>query len=287
MNVPARTIGRETSLTGIGLHSGRHVRALLRPASPGAGVWFVRTDAPGSPRLSLKDLSHTGPAFRTTLSNEQTEVYTIEHLLSALCGLGIWDLEVLVDGPELPGLDGSALPFAEALRAAGIVENTARGIEALVVEEAECLMQESARITAEPWADGLKVSYLLDYPGEPLARGRLELVVDPESYLREIAPARTFCLYREAQALLAAGFGKGAGTHNTLVLQQGRVLEQTLRFPDEPVRHKISDLLGDLYLLGRPLRGRVCGERSGHRLNRLLVRQLLARCGPPGNGKAP
>jgi UDP-3-O-acyl-N-acetylglucosamine deacetylase len=188
--------------------------------------------------------------------------------------VGITDIEVSLDGPELPGLDGSARPFAEALLSAAPCDVPERSVQAVTVSEPVTVEEKGARLAIEPWTDGLAVSYELNYPGEPLAQGQLTLTVTPETYLQEIAPARTFCLKREAEALLAAGFGKGAGTHNTLVLDNGTVMDATLRFPDEPVRHKMADLLGDLYLLGRPVRGRLRAERSGHRLNRLLAQRL-------------
>jgi len=263
-------------LTGVGLHSGQAVRLTVRPATE-PGIVFVRSDLPGRPRLHLADLWLEGPAFRTTLKRGGAEVHTVEHLLSALAGLGITDLEILLDGPELPGLDGSPSPYAEALAAAGIATLPGRDVEAIGVDEPVSVEENGARLSIEPWSEGLAISYELFYPGEPLAQGRCTVTVTPETYMREIAPARTFCLKREAEALLAAGFGKGAGTHNTLVLENGRALEATLRFPDEPVRHKIADLLGDLYLLGRPLRGRLKAERSGHRLNRLLAHRLAGR----------
>jgi UDP-3-O-acyl N-acetylglucosamine deacetylase len=245
----------------------------MRPATE-PGIVFVRSDLPGQPRLQLADLWVDGPAFRTTLKRGLAEVHTIEHFLSALAGLGITDIEVQLDGAELPGMDGSPKPYAEALQTAGVSTLAGREVDVVSVREPVSVEEKGARLTIEPWAEGLSVSYELHYPGEPLAQGRYELTITPETYLREIAPARTFCLKREAEALLAAGFGKGAGTHNTLVLENGKALDATLRFPDEPVRHKIADLLGDLYLLGRPLRGRLKAERSGHRLNRLLAHQL-------------
>lgn len=275
MLLPARGIQEETSLTGVGLHSGQTTTIRLRPAVE-PGIVFIRSDLPGQPRLKLADLWLDGPAFRTTLKRGPAEVHTIEHFLSALAGLSITNIEVLIDGAELPGMDGSAKPYAEALLAAGISTQPDLDVDVVTVREPISIEEKGARLTIEPWAEGLFVSYELYYPNEPLAQGRLELTVTAETYLREIAPARTFCLKREAEALLAAGFGKGAGTHNTLVLENGKVLDATLRFPDEPVRHKIADLLGDLYLLGRPLRGRLKAERSGHRLNRLLAHRLAA-----------
>lgn len=273
MRLPARGIQNKTSLTGVGLHSGQTVTVQLRPANE-PGIVFIRSDLPGQPRIRLADLWLDGPAFRTTLKRGPAEVHTTEHFLSALAGLGVTDVEVALDGAELPGLDGSPRPYADALVSAGIATLPGREVEVVHVNEPVSVEEKGARVTIEPWSEGLSISYELHYPGEPLAQGRYALTVTPETYLREIAPARTFCLRREAEALLAAGFGKGAGTHNTLVLENGKALDATLRFPDEPVRHKIADLLGDLYLLGRPLRGRVKAERSGHRLNRLLARRL-------------
>lgn len=275
MQLPACGIHKETSLTGVGLHSGKTVTVTLRPARE-AGLTFVRGDLPGAPGLKLADLWLDGPAFRTTLKRGVAEVHTVEHLLSALSGLSITDIEVVLDGPELPGLDGSPKQYTEALMAAGPVRLAGREVQAIAVKAPMSVEEQGARLSIEPWDGGLLVSYELHYPGEVLAQGCLDLLVTPETYLREIAPARTFCLKREAEALLAAGFGKGAGTHNTLVLDNGTVMDATLRFPDEPVRHKIADLLGDLYLLGRPLRGRIKAERSGHRLNRLLAHRLAS-----------
>jgi UDP-3-O-acyl N-acetylglucosamine deacetylase len=260
-------------LTGVGLHSGQTVTVQLRPANE-PGIVFIRSDLPGQPRIRLADLWLDGPAFRTTLKRGPAEVHTTEHFLSALAGLGVTDVEVALDGAELPGLDGSPRLYAGALVSAGIATLPGREVEVVYVNEPVSVEENGARVTIEPQSEGLSISYELHYPGEPLAQGRYEVTVTPETYLREIAPARTFCLRREADALLAAGFGKGAGTHNTLVLENGKALDATLRFPDEPVRHKIADLLGDLYLLGRPLRGRVKAERSGHRLNRLLAQRL-------------
>jgi len=277
-----RSIARDVELTGIGLHSGGKVNVRLRPALPGTGLIFVRTELLGPPRLGLADLWKEGPAFRTTLKRGALEVHTVEHLLSAVAGLGLTDLQVDLDGPELPGLDGSALPFAEALKRAELVDLPEGEVEAVEARQPVTVTEGQARITLEPWNAGLKITYDLFYPGEPLAQGTYSIVLTPESYLEQIAPARTFCLRKEAEALLAAGFGKGAGTHNTLVLDGGKVLNQTLRFPLEPVRHKISDLLGDLYLLGRPVRGSIVAERSGHRLNRALVQKLAACAGLQG-----
>ncbi|MCZ7646354.1 MAG: UDP-3-O-acyl-N-acetylglucosamine deacetylase [Planctomycetota bacterium] len=269
-----KSMAQPAVFEGVGLHSGKGVKLELKPAQAGAGIVFARVDLPGAPELTGADLLEDGPPLRTTLKRGEAEVHTVEHLLAALAGMGVTDARAELDGPEVPGLDGSALPFAQAMLAAGLIVLPDAHIEPLRIGRKVKLEEGGAEISAEPGSEGLRIRYELHYPDEPLAQGALELDLDPQTFLTEIAPARTFCLRKEAEALRAAGFGKGATTHNTLVLDQGKVLENTLRFPDEPVRHKILDLLGDLYVLGRPIQGRLSGMRSGHRLNRLLAREL-------------
>lgn len=270
--VVRKTIARETALEGTGLHSGATVRLRLRPAAPGTGMVFQRTDLPDAPRVSTADVQADGLPLRTALKRGPAEVHTIEHLLAACAGLGLTDLEVGLDGPEIPGMDGSALPFAMALHEAGIVN--AGGEVAVVSIRGELSVADgSASITAAPHG-GFVVTYLLDYPGEPLAQGTRTFELSEAAFLSEIAPARTFCMKKEAEQLRAAGFGKGANTANTLVLDGNRVLDNAFRFPDEPVRHKILDLLGDLYLLARPVQARLNASRSGHKLNRALAAKL-------------
>ena len=272
MSLARKTIGREAELEGVGLHSGASVRLRLRPARGGNGLVFERRDLAGAPKLTLADVFKDGPPFRSALKHGVAEVHTVEHLLAALAGLGVTDAEISLDGPEVPGMDGSAQPFAVALHEAGIVELKEQ-VEPIWLRSEVRLAEGATEIVARP-ADHLHVAYELHYPNEALLQGRYELEVTEASFLSEIAPARTFCPLKEAEALRAAGFGKGASTHNTLVLDGDKVLENAFRFPGEPVRHKILDLLGDLYLLGRPVRARIEARRSGHKLNRLLAEKL-------------
>ena len=269
-------------MSGVGLHSGLRATVRLCPAPLGTGILFVRTDLAGRPSLSVRDGDGISAPFRTALRNGAAEVHTVEHLLSALCGLGITECVIEIDGLEVPGMDGSAREFVAAIRQAGIQPLAGAGIQPLAVREPVQLVDGGATITALPYAHGLKISYTLDYPGQPLAQGRYELELNEELYAKEIAPARTFVLKKDAEALRAAGLGKGADYQNTVVVEGARALETALRFDNEPVRHKILDLLGDLCLLGCPLRAHIVASCSGHKINRALVlrlRELLQ--GPP------
>lgn len=269
-----KTVARPAALTGVGLHSGATVRLNILPAESGGGVRFVRMDLPGRPEVRLGDVSREAPPFRSVLKRGEAEVHTVEHLLAACHVLGLTDAAVEIDGPEVPGMDGSALPFALALLDSGLKELPGAGVEPLCVSKPLSAGRGEAQIEAAPDAEGLAIRYALHYPDAPLAQGVRELRIDAATFLKEIAPARTFCMKREAEALRAAGFGKGANTQNTVVVDGDRAVDTALRFPDEPVRHKILDLIGDLYLLGRPVRGAFRAERSGHALNRELLLAL-------------
>jgi UDP-3-O-acyl N-acetylglucosamine deacetylase len=273
--VVRKSIAREAVIEGVALHSGETVRVRLLPAESGEGIRFARSDLPSSPSVGLADVCREGPKLRSTLRLGNVEVHTIEHLLAVFHGFGITDVLVEVDGSEVPGMDGSALPFVKAMKEAGIAELPER-IEVVTVDEPLEVLNDGARLEARPHPEGLRISYTLDYPNEPLAQGQLCLDVTAECFERELAPARTFCPLKEARALQAAGFGKGAGTHNTLVLEGRRVLDNSLRFPDETVRHKMLDLFGDLYLIGRPVNAHFIAHRSGHELNRAMVQRLGA-----------
>ncbi|MCW8133504.1 MAG: UDP-3-O-[3-hydroxymyristoyl] N-acetylglucosamine deacetylase, partial [Planctomycetota bacterium] len=272
-----KTIARETDLEGVGLHSGATVKLTLSPAAPGEGIVFERRDLDGAPTVALGDVQKDALPLRTALKRGAAEVHTVEHLLAALAGVGVTDVRLGLTGPEIPGMDGSAMPFVIAMHEAGIVELPGEPLEPIVVTEPVTLNEGAATMTAQPFDAGFKVTYTLDYPGEPLAQGTRELVITEQTFLREIASARTFCMKKEAEQLRAAGFGKGANTRNTLVLDGAKVMDNAFRFPDEPVRHKILDLVGDLYLLGRPVRGHIVAQRSGHKMNRAMADRLAAR----------
>lgn len=272
------TLRSPVTLTGAGLHSGVETVLRLLPARAGESIVFVRTDLPGLPEVRVTDIDRNAPPFRTALKKDSVEIHTVEHLLSALSALGVSDCRIEISSAEVPGMDGSAGDFANAVLSVGLAPVYGISFSPLVVEKHVAIEDGIARIEARPHPNGpgagLRVRYRLDYPGQPLLQGCYEIDLDGASFLREIAPARTFVPLKDAQMMRAAGLGKGATTQNTVVVDGDKVVETTLRFSNEPVRHKILDLLGDLYILGRPVNGLIVANCSGHKANRLLALRL-------------
>ena len=276
MSGQQQTIANDVTVSGVGIHTGLPVSIRVLPAPPDTGVVFIRTDLPHRPTIPVKS-SHVvdveKSVRRTTLSKDGVEVQTVEHFMASLWGAGIDNAYVEVSGPEIPGLDGSAIQFLDQLAAAGATPQPKPRRyfslrEPVFVEEGEaCIVVFPDR--------ALRVSYLLSYP-HPLLRSQYVSYVlnGSDSFAQTIAPARTFCLKEEAEALRSAGFGKGASFENTLVLGEQGVINNTLRFEDEFARHKILDLLGDLYLLGAHLCAHVIAVKSGHPLNVKLLKKL-------------
>ena len=263
-------------MNGLGIHTGQAVSVRVVPAPAEAGIVFVRTDLPHRPSIPVKSvqvIDVSKSERRTTLSKDGVEIQTVEHFMAALWGAGIDNAYVEVTGTEMPGLDGSAAPFLKQFEAAGTVEQPAprRYLtvrEPLVVEDGE------ASIAVFPDRT-LKVSYVLSYDHPMLRSQFVSYALNGATTFHEtIAPARTFCLKKEADTLQAAGLGKGATYENTLVIGDAGVIDNTLRFEDEFARHKVLDLLGDLYLLGARLNAHVIAIRSGHRLNVKLLKKL-------------
>lgn len=272
-----RTVKRTVTLSGVGLQTGKAVSMTLRPSPAGSGINFIRTDIPNRPLLNVQSLDLQGGLFnfarRTTLGTGPLQIQTTEHLLAALSGLSVDNIVIELDNEELPGLDGSAKDFVDLIKSAGWADQDAPRDVFDVHNKVKCEAGDGASLEITP-ADSFKISYTLDYPDPAIGRQSLDITVTEETFEREIAPARTFCLEKEAKALLALGMGKGASYKNTLVLGADGPIDNKLRFPDEPVRHKVLDLIGDLYLLGRPLKGHVVAIKSGHKLNMELVKKL-------------
>jgi len=273
--IPGRqgTIASAVTLEGIGLHTGRAVRATLRPAPDGAGIAFRRTDRAGPPIPAALD-SVTGTAGCVTLGGADG-VSTVEHLLSAAVALGVDNLAVDIDGSELPGLDGSALPIVRALHRAGVRELAAPR-RPLVVREPVWVADGDACAVALP-APQFSAAYVVTL-GAGLGDQAATYDGGPAAYEEAIAPARTWGYERDAEALRARGLALGASLENTLVIGEGGFLNPP-RFLNEPARHKLLDLVGDLALLGRPIRGRVVVVRGGHRLHVALARALAPLAG--------
>ncbi|MDD5120915.1 MAG: bifunctional UDP-3-O-[3-hydroxymyristoyl] N-acetylglucosamine deacetylase/3-hydroxyacyl-ACP dehydratase [Candidatus Omnitrophica bacterium] len=269
-----KTIAKEVFLNGFGIHTGKKVNVVFKPAEADCGVTFIRTDILHAPRIKANadSLLADKSSRRSSIGNSLAEVQTIEHLMASLSSLGIDNIDVEIDANELPGLDGSALGFVEALESAGLREQAKQKYIYTVVEPIT-VQEGSTSITVLPSKE-FKVSYTLNYDHPLLESQFLELTVNAGSFKKEIAPARTFCLEDEVDRLKNQGFGMGASYQNTLVVGKTGVINNTLRFKDEFVRHKILDLIGDLYLAGCSICGHVIALRSGHSLNLKITQKI-------------
>lgn len=268
------TINRKFTVNGVGLHSGQRVEMSIAPAPIHCGIVFVRTDLPQQPRIGVSYENLYQRMRRTSLVENGAEVYTTEHLLAACYALNIHNLLIEIDGDEVPGLDGSAAEFYQKLHDAGVEAQSAE-IEEIVINNSIEVFKDKASIRVSPYADGLKLEYHLEHEMHGFPAQHFAIELNAANFGIEVAPARTFALKREVDYLLKLGLGKGASIHNTLVIDDdGRIIDNALRFPDECARHKILDLVGDLALVKRPVRGYICAMRSGHALNAELVKKL-------------
>lgn len=276
MSRPQQTIAKKTKVKGVGLFTGQDVTVTFMPARPGCGVVFVRTDLDEPVRIAA-EIGNVAKRFRrTALRNGTAAIETVEHCLAAASGLGIDNLTIELTAGELPGLDGSCLPFVEALREAGVVQQDAPR-KAIVIKEAISLREGDAWVAALPDRDDrLTVTYDLDYGDSTYVRPQtFTCHVTPDTFRESIAPSRTFVLESEIEALRERGLGHRVTHQDVLVLgKNGKAVDNKLRFDNECVRHKIQDLLGDLSLLGANIRGRIVAYKSGHALNVRLVRKL-------------
>lgn len=252
----------------------------FRPAAEGTGIVFVRRDLPGHPRIPASIAHRIDQPRRTTLRIGAASVEMIEHVMATLGGLLVDNCEVWVDESEMPGCDGSAWPFVEALDRAGIVEQTALR-PLCVIGELTRLGGPESWIEARPAANGRAVyHYHLDYgPETAIGRQTYETEVTPELFRRELAPCRTFMLKAEADWLLAQGIGHRTQARDLLVYDSQGPIDNRERFRDECVRHKVVDMLGDLALVGCDLIGRFTAHRSGHRLNAEMVQAIAHAAG--------
>jgi UDP-3-O-[3-hydroxymyristoyl] N-acetylglucosamine deacetylase/3-hydroxyacyl-[acyl-carrier-protein] dehydratase len=295
-----RTIKKPVSYSGIGLHTGNRTTITLKPASVDHGIVFVRTDLPDSPEIPA-DIDHVLDVTRgTTLGKGEAKVYTVEHVLAALAGMELDNLRVELDSSEPPVGDGSALPFVETIQKAGIEEQTSP--KNYLVIDTPLFYSEKDRgidLVVVP-SDDLRITFMVDYRNPALGTQYTSLVSLEKEFVEEFAPARTFCFFHELEELKSEGLAKGGSLHNALVIcdedncetkieklkqmygineevfigKSGILNDVPLRFPNEPCRHKALDLLGDLFLLGVPLKAHVLAARSGHAANVALVKKL-------------
>jgi UDP-3-O-acyl N-acetylglucosamine deacetylase len=279
---PQRTLARPAEVRGVGFLTGADVRLRFVPAPPNAGIAFVRTDLRPPVRIPATADQVTGTSRRTTLGNPPAQVMLVEHVLAALAGLKIDNCSIELDACEPPGLDGSAREFVAALADAGCVAQPGRR-PIWSVSEPVTVGQNGATLTLyPPDRPGLRISYMLEYgDGCPIARQRFTLPVTPDRMITEVAGCRTFLLEKEAVEFRLQGLGERLTPADLLVFGPRGPIDNRLRFADEPARHKVLDVLGDLALCGADLEGHVVAYRSGHPLNVQLVRSLTGRLHRP------
>ena len=266
-----RTIVKEVAYEGIALFSGAKVKITLRPAGVNTGISFIRSDE-GDKRIAVSADLVTANYRRTSLAQNGASVDTTEHLLSAVYGLGIDNLDIVINGSEVPHTDGSASDFVELINSAGIKEQELPK-KTIKLNAPVAYSESDISLIALP-ADGLTIDYTLQYDSALIGTQHKVVRLDELTYKSEIALARTFCLASEVEHFQAQGLGKGANYNNILVVDKDKVVQNKLRFPDEFVRHKILDLIGDLALIGAPLEAKIIAIKSGHEQNIKFVRQI-------------
>ena len=266
------TIGKDVTYKGLGLHSGMPVTMTMHPAAPGTGIIFKRSDLPGGPEVPAQSRYITNTLRATTLEKGEAKVFTVEHVLSALYALQIDNCVIEMDSPEPPVGDGSAKTFCDMVEEAGI-ETQDEMIPILTLDTSAAVYEDNKFITALPY-DGLRITFTSINPHPLLGTQMRDVVIDHDSYMKEIAPARTIGFTWELEAMRKMGLGKGGTLENAVVYSETKCLSQ-LRFPDELVRHKILDILGDISLVG-PLHAHIIAVLGSHKLNAELSEKLQA-----------
>lgn len=265
------TIGAPVEFTSVGLHTGQTCTARVLPAPPDSGVTFRRTDVRVDIPAAVGNVAET--SFATVLALRGARVSTVEHFLAALYGMEIDNAVIEVDGPELPILDGSCLPVAKAIASAGCRDQAVRR-RFLHVLEGERIRRNGSMLAASP-SDELEILMVVDFRAAAIGKQWIKFTLSPEAFLAGVAPARTFVLKEQIEGLWAAGLAKGGSLENAIVVDGEEVLNAGgLRFPDEFVRHKLLDFIGDIALVGRPVRGSFLAVRPGHTINRSLTEYL-------------
>ncbi|MDA8162760.1 MAG: UDP-3-O-acyl-N-acetylglucosamine deacetylase [Desulfobacteraceae bacterium] len=271
-----QTLKRSIKAAGIGLHTGARVTMRMRPAPADSGIRFVRTDLDPVALIPASAEYVIDTALATTVGNGSGSVSTIEHLMAALVGMGVDNLIIDIDGPEIPAMDGSAYPFVSLIKEAGFYIQGAprRYIEIL---DPITVRSGDKYITISPCSDfNVLAEIAFDHPS--IARQKFDSLVTPNIFERHISRARTFGFLKEIERLKENGLALGGTIDNAIVLDEVSVLNQGgLRFSDEFVRHKVLDLIGDISLLGMPVLGRVCSFKGGHAIHNLLNREILNR----------
>jgi UDP-3-O-[3-hydroxymyristoyl] N-acetylglucosamine deacetylase len=273
-----RTLKTAIKTTGVGLHTGARVELVLRPAQPDTGIVFHRVDLPTAVTIPADARNVGDTRLSSSLEKDGAKISTVEHLMSALAGLGIDNVHVDVAGPELPIMDGSAGPFVFLLQSAGIAEQIAPKRYLRVKMPVETR-------SGDKWArfephHGFVLDFTIDFPHPVFGSENRHVIIDfaEHSYTKEVSRARTFGFMQDVEAMRSAGLALGGSLQNAIVLDETRVLNsEGLRYDNEFAKHKVLDAIGDLYLLGHPLIGKFTAFKSGHALNNAVCRELLSR----------
>jgi UDP-3-O-[3-hydroxymyristoyl] N-acetylglucosamine deacetylase/3-hydroxyacyl-[acyl-carrier-protein] dehydratase len=271
-----KTIAKPASVEGRGLFTGEAVKLTFKPAPPNTGIVFVRTDFPEPVRIPARIGAVAPRSRRTTLRNGRVTIETVEHCLAALSGMQVDNVEIEINGNELPNIDGSCEPYTHAIIDAGATAQN-EPARPFVIREPVMVEEGDARIYALPdRTDELVIIYELDYSDIPsIGQQLFHFKVTPDNFVRQISPARTFIPQEEALQFQQRGIGSHLTAQDVLVLGDDGPVDNKFRFTDECVRHKIADLMGDLMLFGQALRGRIVAYRSGHTCNHKMARKLL------------
>ena len=266
-----QTISKAISYEGNGLHSGLPVQMRILPSEPNTGITFVRTDLPGTPSVKADIRNVTNTMRATTLEDGEAKVFTVEHILAAFYGMAIDNCIIELNSPEPPIADGGSATFVQLIKEAGIVEQDADR-RVYTVKQSHGIYEEDKFIVIRPY-DGFRVTFTSINSHPMLGTQHADYEINPDVFAKEIAPARTIGFTKEIEQLQAMGLAKGGSTENVIVYDDATCLSE-LNFPDELVRHKILDILGDLFLVGH-LKGHIIAVKSSHNLNSRLSREIL------------
>lgn len=270
-----QTINTPISCGGIGLHTGEEVNLTLKPAEPDSGIRFVRVDLPGAPVIKANNDQVVDTRLATSLGLNGYRIYTVEHLLSALAGVGIDNASIEIDSSEVPIMDGSAAEFTSLMQGVGLRAQEKRKWF-FRIKRPVTVQEGDKYIHLFPFNE-FKISYTIEFDHPLLQNQSFTLVVKNHTFLEEISRARTFGFLKDVETLKQNGFAKGGSLENAIIIDASGILNQDgLRYEDEFVRHKILDLIGDLSLVGKPIQGHIIAYKSGHTLNLALLNKLLS-----------
>lgn len=275
-----RTIKGQASLKGVGIHTGKQVNMTFKPAPENSGINFIRIDLPNKPVIpaNISNLLDSSLRLRrTSIGKDGVQIHTIEHFMASFSGLGIDNIFAEIDGPEPPGLDGSAAEIVNLFKKIGTIKQDAPRYQVFIKEPLWIEEDDSALIVLPN--ENFSISYTLDYSHLGLKPQHNHFTINPKVFEKEIAASRTFCLKKEADELLKQGLGKGASLKNTIVIDEAGSPSVNLRFKDELLRHKILDIMGDFFLTGYFLKCHIIGIKSGHSLNLKMVQEIKSKYG--------